>query len=297
MPRVGVDHEEAGRQAAEHLLDRGLRHFGFVGYPDHAFSLGREEGFRGRVEGAGYGMGSYHAPASSNIDPTGLWGWDDGLQGWLSDLPRPVGILASHDIQGVQVSEACLRGGLRVPEEVAIVGVDDDDLLCEMARPSLSSVALPGERIGHEAARLLDLLLTGSGSPAPKANLRLPPLGVVARGSSDVLAIDDVDVAAAVRFIRSHSQEPIRVVEVLDEVSVSRRSLERRFRGALGRGIGEEIRRSRIERAKRLLSETEMPILHVATNSGFSEAKHLSVGFRQVTGMTPTEYRRRSRAR
>jgi len=297
IPRVGVDHEAAGCQAADHLLDRGLRHFGFFGYPDHAYSIGREEGFRLRVEAAGYRVESYYAPNPSNIDPTGLWRWDDELQRWLSGLGRPVGILASNDVQGVQLSEACRQEGLRVPDEVALVGVDNDDLLCEMSRPSLSSVALPGERIGHEAARLLDLLMTVPESIDQIPSLRLPPLGVMTRGSSDMLAIGDVDVTAAVRFIRSHSHEPIRVVDVLDVITVSRRSLERRFRAALGRGIGEEIRRSHMERAKGLLSETEMPISLVATNSGFSEPKQLSAVFRQEMEMTPTEYRRRSRAR
>lgn len=297
MPRVMADHEQVGRLAASHLLDRGLRHFGFFGYTDHAFSTGREAGFRSEVGRAGRRVSSYLSDDPLHPEPTGLWRWDDGLQRWLVGLPRPVGVLASHDIQGVQVSEACRRAGLRVPDEVALLGVDDDDFFCEVARPSLSSVALPGERIGYEAARMLEELLGGRDRRRRPRTLLLPSPGVVTRRSSDVLAIEDGDVAAAVRFIRAHALGPIGVPDVLEAVPASRRSLERRFRGALGRGLGQEIRRVRIEKAKGLLSGSEMPIAQVATNSGFSEAKHLSTMFRRETGLTPTEYRTRSRAR
>ena len=297
FPRVGVDHVAVGRLAATHLLERGFRHFGFVGYPDHAFSVGRESGFRTTLEAAGCRLISYHQRDPEHRDPTGLWEWDDGLRRWLAGLPRPVGILASHDPQGVELSEACRQAGLRVPEEVALVGVDNDDLLCELARPALSSVALPAERIGFEAARLLDQLLTRPRARSVGQPLLLAPLGVVTRRSSDVLAIDDPEVAAAVRFIREHAYEPIQVKDVLGEVPVSRRTLERRVRAALGYGIWEEIRRAHMERGRALLAETEMPMSEVAKHAGFSDARQLSVVFRQETGLTPTDYRRQFRAR
>jgi LacI family transcriptional regulator len=297
MPRVMADHEQVGRLAAEHFLDRGLRHFGFFGYTAHTFSIGRQEGFRREAGRAGCRVETYLSNDPLHPEPTGLWRWDDGLERWLVGLPRPVGVLASHDIQGVQLSEACRRAGLRVPDEVALLGVDDDDLFCELARPSLSSVALPGERIGYEAARMLEDLLTGHRRRTPRRTLLLPSPGVVTRQSSDMLAIGDEDVAVALRFIRAHAHGPMGVAEVLGAVAVSRRSLERRFRAALGRGLGEEIRRVRIEKAKALLSGTEMPIAQVATNAGFSETKHLSTVFRRELEVTPTEFRRRSRAR
>jgi LacI family transcriptional regulator len=293
FPRVMVDHEAVGRMAAEHLLDRGLRHFGFVGYPDHAFSVGRETGFRQEIERAGFAVSIYHARVSWRRDPTGLWRWNSSLTRWLAALPRSVGIFASHDPQGVQVSEACRLAELRVPDDVAIVGVDDDDLLCELARPSLSSVALPSEQIGVEAAALLERLLAGH--PPPAGPLLLPPRGVVVRQSSDILAIADPDVAAAVRFIRDHGSLPIRVADVLDAVPVSRRGLERRFRKALRRGIWEEIRRSHLERGKALLAGSELPMSDVARRAGFSDSRQLSVVFRQETGLTPTAYRRQFR--
>ncbi len=294
FPRVVVDHVQVGRAAAEHLLDRGLRRFGFVGYADHDFSLGREAGFREVIERSG-GQLTIHRARAAHLDPTGLWQWDQGLERWLGALERPIGVLASHDIQGVQVSEACRRLGLKIPDDVALVGVDDDDLLCEMARPALSSVRLPAMRIGFEAATILDRLMARPGRPARPGAFLLAPLGVAARGSSDLLAIDDVEVAAAARFIRTHALEPIQVRDVVAVATVSRRSLERRFQAILGRGLWEEIRRVRMDRARELLAGTETPIGRIAVQAGFSEAKLLSTAFRQETGMTPSEYRRRHR--
>ena len=194
FPRVSVDHVLVGRMAAEHLLDRGFRHFGFVGYPDRDFSIGRERGFREQVEIAGCSVASFYESDMDELDPTGLWSWNPELPPWLESLPKPTAVFTSHDIQGVKVSEACRLAGLSVPEAIGILGVDDDDLLCEMTRPSMSSVALPSERIGFEAAALLDRLLRRS--KPPKRPLLLPPREVVARQSTDILC-DGFDRAEA----------------------------------------------------------------------------------------------------
>ena len=299
VPRVGVDHVAVGRLAAEHLLDRGIRQFGFVGYSDHAFSIGREEGFRTTLQTAGCQVFSYHVADHTKHDPTGLWQWNDELSRWLNALPRPVGILASHDPQGMELCEVCRHIGLRVPEEVALIGVDNDDLLCELSRPSLSSVALPAERVGFEAARLLDSLLTrprGKGRATQPAFL-LPPQGVVTRVSTDLMAIDDVEVAAALRFIRQNAHQSIQVKDVLSKIPVSRRTLERRVRETLGRGVSEEIRRAHLERGKSLLADTDMSMSEVARHAEFSDQRQLSVVFREETGLTPTAYRRQFRKR
>src|SRR5262245_38055353 len=241
VPRVIVDHAEVGRQAARHLLERGVRRFGFVGYPRHEFSIERERGFREVVTGAGWPLTSFRERTHRVQDPTGIWSWNRPLMDWLESLPRPVGVLASNDVQGAQVSEYSRQLGYRVPDDVAVVGVDDDDLLCDLSRPSLSSVALPGERIGYEAAMLLDKWLNGA---LPKqTTIVLPPAGVVVRQSSDLLAVPDHSVSAAVRFIHEHANRPLRVADVLREVPVARRALERRFRKWLQRSISEEIRR------------------------------------------------------
>jgi len=176
-----------------------------------------------------------------------------------------------------------------VPEDVAVVGVDNDDLLCELARPSLSSVIVPAERVGYEAAALLDRLLAGN--KPPRDPLLIPPPGVVSRKSSDVLAIDDPVVAQAVRFLRDSAHLPLRVSDVLRAVPVSRRALERRFQAVLGRGLAKEIRRLHVNQAKQLLANSELPMQTIAERCGFSSQYHFSRTFRKAVGTTPTAYR------
>lgn len=295
FPRIVVDHEEVGRMAARHLLSAGVTQFGFVGFPQHAFSIGREQGFRSEVELAGHKVAVFHDQQRRAGDPDGLWRWNPAMLDWLRSLPTPVGILASNDIQGLQVSEYCRQIGVRVPEEIAIVGVDDDDLLCNLARPSLSSVALPGERLGYEAAGMLEQLMMGK--RLKEQHRQLPPVKLRIRQSSDIQAIPDADVAQAVRFIRDHASEPIRVSDILKAVPTSRRSLERRFRKLLQRGVSEEIRRVHLDLAKALLVDTDLSMTRIAECAGFTDGRQLSIVFRQATGLTPTVWRHQFRPR
>jgi LacI family transcriptional regulator len=207
-------------------------------------------------------------------------------------LTKPVGILASNDIPARDLAEMCRQVGLRVPDEVALVGVDNDRLQCGLAFPPLSSVAIPAERIGYEAARLLDRLM--SGRRPPKKPLLLSPLHVVTRQSTDTVAIDDRDVATALTFVRHHAAENVTVAAVAKCAGVGRRVLERKFRSLLGTTVLTEIRRTRVQYAKELLSHTDLPIQLIATRTGFSGPQRLSLAFRQITGMAPSEYRRRS---
>jgi LacI family transcriptional regulator len=289
-PRVGTDDWRCGQIAAEHLLDRGFRHFAFVGHWDHFYSVTREAAFRDRIGKAGFEVLSYHEARRQPFEPLGrLWSLDERISRWMKNLPRPIGIFASNDIWGMQLTEVCRQAGLRVPEDVAILGVDNDDLLCELARPALSSISVPAERIGIEAATMLERLLKGKA--VTREPVLFPPSGVFPRRSSDVLAIADPEVAAAVRFIRDQGHRPLQTRDVLAAVPISRRSLERRFQASLGRTPHDEIRRVHVEHACRLLTETDLPMRAVAERSGFSDAKQLSVIFRQVLGQTPTAYR------
>jgi LacI family transcriptional regulator len=294
FPRVVVDHEAVGRLAAEHLLEQGLTSFGFVGYAPHEFSRGRERGFRRAVEAAGRTVAIFHDRGQRLSDPNGLWRWNPAMLAWLKSLPLPAGVFASHDTQGVQLSEYCRQLALRVPDDVALVGADDDDLLCNLARPSLSSVALPGERIGYEAATMLEARLSRKRRIEQRT---LPPVRLVVRPSSDIQSIPDPEVAKAVRYIRDHADQPLRVRDVLRAAPASRRSLERRFRKWLSRGVSEEIRRRHLERARTLLSESDLPMSRVAELSGFTDSRQLSIVFRQATGQTPTAWRQQFRSR
>lgn len=294
FPRVGVDNDHVGRLAAAHFLERGLRHFGFVGPSDHLYSADRHAAYCQVLREAGHAVACHFTPANLPFDPLGRrWDLDRDVYRWLRALPRPMGLFAPTDDWGIQVAEACRHVGLRVPEDAALLGVDDDDLACELMRPRLSSVIVPAERIGYEAAALLDRLLAREAPPAKP--VLIPPTGVATRRSTEILAIEDEDVVSAVRFIREHAHLPLRVPDVLRQVSVGRRTLERDFHKALGWGVGEEIRRAHLERAKRLLARTELPMKAVAEQAGFSDFRHMAVVFRRGEGQAPTAYRRQMR--
>jgi LacI family transcriptional regulator len=294
FPRVGVDNAGVGRLAAAHFLERGLSRFGFIGPPDYLFATERGVAFCEAVREAGHAAACYEGQAHLSYDPLGQrWDLTPAVRRWLRALPKPVGVFVPNDLWGVQVAEECRRADLRVPEDVALLGVDNDDLYCELTRPPLSSIILPAEQVGYEAAALLERLLAGKAPP--REPILLPPTGVATRRSSEVLAVDDEDVVAAVRFIREHAHLPLRVADVLRQVPVARRTIERRCRVVLGRGLGQEIRRAHLELARRLLAVTDLPLKVLAEQAGFSDFRHMAVVFRQELGLTPSAYRRRMR--
>lgn len=290
LSEVVSDSHAAGRMGAEHLIEKGFRHYAYVG-TERVWSRRREAGFRERLAEADLEPRVYQPPRSRRSR-----GWDGEeprLTRWLSRLPRPAGVMACNDERGRQVLEACRSAGLTVPEEVAVVGVDDDELLCELADPPLSSVSLNAEAGGYRAAALLDLMMRGR-SPSPR-RLLVEPLRVVTRRSTDIVALDDPEVAAAVHFIQDHAADGIVVDDVVRQVLVSRRALEQRFRQVTGRTPHAEILRVRLDRACRLLLETEQPVQRVAEASGFGSPSYLSQVFRKYLGTTPAGYRRRHR--
>jgi LacI family transcriptional regulator len=291
FPNVRVNNDLVGQLAAQHFLDRGLRHFAFVGQVGQLVSDEREVAFRKALAAGGHPLACYHDRATRPFDPSGRrWPLDRGVLRWLRSLSKPIGILAQNDLWGMRLAEACRQIDMRVPEDVALLGVDNDDLYCELSRPTLSSVVLPSQRIGVEAAALLERLLEGA--PPPAEPILMPPVGIVTRRSTEVLAIDDADVVAAVRLIRESAHVPLRASDVLKEVQLGRRTLERRFRQHLGRGVSEEIRRVHLERARRLLIETTAPMKSIAQQAGFSDFRHMAVVFRQELGMSPSKYRK-----
>ena len=291
ISEIRADSHNAGRLAAEHLLERGFTHFGFCGYQGRIWSERRQAGFCRCLEERQLSCDVYEPPRRQF--PLS-WRREQSLvTAWLRSLPKPVGIMACNDLRGRQVIESCLQAGFRVPDDVAVVGVDEDRLQCDLAYPPLSSVALNLERAGYQAAELLDGLMSGRIKRAQR--ILVEPTWVIPRRSTDVVAIEDQHVAAAVRFIRDHFARAITVDEVVGEVGISRRSLEIRFARHLGRSIREEIQRVRLAWGKRLLAETDLSAEKIAELSGFSSTSYLSSVFRRELGMTLREYRRRLR--
>lgn len=294
VPLVEADHAKIGHLAAEYFLNRGFRHFGYFGSSWTGFSKDREAAFRERLAEHGFSVRSCYAEYLPRPPVAESWkGVDVKVRSWLRGLPKPVAILSSNDIPARELAEMCRLLDLHIPEQVALLGVDNDELECHLCTPVLSSIALPSERIGYEAAKMLHQMM--GRRPPRNLEIFLPPLQVVSRQSTDTLAIQDSDVAAALTFIRNHAHEGIGVDSILKELPLSRRVLERKFRDHLGRTVLAEIRRVRLEFVKALLIETDLPMPTIAARAGFSGARRLAVVFRQIIGITPTAYRDQSK--
>lgn len=287
---VGASNDEEGvaAAAAEHLQGRGLRRWAFCGWDDGTrWEERRRAAFAAAAARSGATLAAYARPRRA---ADRAWAREQKrLAAWLRGLPRPCGLFASNDARARHVLEAARLAGLRVPEDLAVVGVDDDETLCELSDPPLTSVALNTERLGWEGAALLDRLMRGRRPPA--SEIVVAPLGVVARKSSDILAMADPHVVAAARWMREHLAEPLRVADVLQAAGCSRKTLEVRFKASLGRTPHEELQRLRLERVKRLLVETDWPLKRVAAQSGFTYVENLHAAFRRAEGATPSAWR------
>ncbi len=289
LPWVETDDAQISRLAAEHLLERGFKNFAYCGDARFNWSVWRESHFRAQIEAAHHRVHLFRPKVAS----ANLGAQVGELRRWLQALPKPIGIMACYDIRGQQVLDACRSAQLAVPGEVAVIGVDNDALLCELASPPLSSVIPNTHRTGYEAAALLDRLMTGKRVPA--APHLIVPLGVAARQSTDVLAVDDRDIARAVQFIREHACAGINVGDVLRAVPLSRRVLEQRFQRLLGRTPREEILHVRLNRVQQLLAETDLPLYLIAERTGFDHVEYLSVVFKRETGHTTSDFRAAAR--
>lgn len=289
LPLLRSDDHAIGRLAAEHLLERGFRRFTFCGYRDTAWSRMRQEGFAAALKPHGEWCGVYESSWDGPRSHQRGEHEYEAIGRWLSRLPRPLGVLACNDARGYQVLETCQRINADVPDEIAVLGVDDDELLCSVCRPPLSSVRPDPERIGYEAAALLDRLMAGA--KPPQHEILIEPIGVTPRQSSDALALDDPNLAAALRCIRDHACEGITVPEVLKQVPLRRIELERRFRRLLGYSPQAEIRSVQLKRVKQLLAETDLSLAQIARMAGYKHPEYMSVVFKRLTGETPGHYR------
>jgi LacI family transcriptional regulator len=289
LPRIASDMAAIGRSAADHLLRRGFSRLAYCGFEGEAWCDARLAGVAERG-----------APVSVLRTPwRGLrehaWQRERDLIGeWLRDLPRPLGVVACNDVRGHHVLDACRTLGLAVPEEVAVIGVDNAETFCALCDPPLTSVVPNAQRIGYEAADLLHRLMRGE--PAPPGTLLVPPRGVATRQSTDSVAIEDAVVARAARFIRENAHRPIGVEDVLARTGVSRSTLERRFRAALDHSPHDEILRARLKRVKTLLKETDWTLARIAEASGFDHPEYMMVQFKRETGQTPSQWRSTDRS-
>jgi LacI family transcriptional regulator len=297
LPLIFNDHPAIGRMAAEHLLERGFTHFAFIGHPGIYWSEGRCQGFAATVAQAGCTCSEFRGTGKTRRRYH-QQSWEremDQVADWVRRLPKPVGIMAANDFRAVQLLDACRRADIAVPEAAAVIGVDDEEVACELATPPLSSVVPDARRIGFEAAALLDVLIRGE--PPPFREKYIPPRGIITRQSTDVTAIQDPVIAAALRFIRQRACAGANVGDLLRHLDVSRSVLQRRFRRQLGRSIHDVIAAVRIERAKTLLAETALPLSAIAERAGLNHPEYLSAVFRQTVGMTPGAFRRAMRSK
>jgi LacI family transcriptional regulator len=286
-----TDDVQIGRMAAEYFIGRNFRNFAFFGYRNICWSQTRGQSFSERLAKAGFTAKSLTQSGLEPMSTRSKRSDRSSLGEWLHSLPKPIAIMACNDDRALDVCDACRTIGLHIPHEVAILGVDNDDLVCELANPPLSSIAVNNERAGYEAAALLDQLM--SGKKDVEKHITAIPTHIVTRQSTDIFAVADPEVAKALRFVQQHSTEDIHVDDVVGAVPLSRRVLESRFRKAVDRSILSEIRRARVEQVVQMLVETNLPISEIAKSLSYSGIEHIARYFRREKGMSLIEYRRR----
>jgi LacI family transcriptional regulator len=290
IPFIGSDNPKVAEIGAQHLLERGYQHFAFCGFASEELKgfHTRGECFKSIIEGAGFSCDVYSFARAAR--QTRSWERDQQqLAKWISKLPKPAGIMSANDDLGFLVLDACQRTQVRVPDEVGVLGVDNDDFLCDLSVPKLSSIRINTEETGYRAAQFLDDWMQTGIQPALGSGV--PPKGLVVRESSDALATDDQPVIQAANYIRDNACNGIDVGDVIQQIGISRTSLESRFKKVLRHTMHEEIHRVRIERAKELLSDTDLPIKWIAQESGFKSPQYLTRMFRAATGATPADFR------
>lgn len=294
-PKLGVTNVKGdefldGRMAADHFLDCGLRQFAYFSYVEAWWNDLLRDAFRKVLADRGYDCHIYHPMTRQRNVSVWHEGQRPGLIKWLRSLPRPIGIYTPSDLHSVCLLDMCMELNIAVPEEIAILGRGNDAVICDTVHPTLSSLDLNSPRVGYEAAGMLDRMMAGK--PVEDV-VRIPPSHVVVRQSTDLIAIEDADVAQAVRYIRQFACKGIDVARVVEEVGLSRRTLEMRFCRCLGRSPKAEILRVQIEHAKMLLARTDNTSESIARKCGFSSLEYFTTAFRRMVGMKPQVYRKR----
>ncbi len=291
FPTISFDNDAIGKMAAAHLLEHQLDRFAFIGPKEWGYSVLRCNSFAKKIaEQDAPCTKCWIRPASTSKQLNETWIESSHYLEAIKQLQPPVGVFASNDRVGYGILQACRQLELRVPEDICLVSVDNDEILCNLAHPNLSSISLSGEEFGFKAAAMLDAQMQNK--PLDNNNVVIPPQGVVLRNSSDFLTVDDRYVADALRYIRNHSGRFIDVSDVMSVMPISRRSLERRFLDFVGHGVYKEISRCHVERAKELLEQTDWPVSRIARESGFNSTNRFEDTFRKETGTSATTFRK-----
>jgi len=295
LSRIVCENRPIGQQAADYFLGKKFRHFAFIGeVNDASWSEERRDVFCERLRQEGFSCRVYPRLGQAARRDFGVE--QRALCDWLKALPKPVAILAANDVRGRQVLDSCLKAGVAVPQAAAVLGVDNDELLCETTNPQMSSIQMNSEQAGFEAARVLDGMMRGIRREAPRQTIITYGFSsLVTRQSTETVQISDALVACALQFIRINAGITVKVEDLVRHLHVSRRSLETRFKTVMGRTVYAEIMRVRLERVQTLLRETPMTIEAIAESCGFASASHLGTVFRSHFGKTLSAFRRQTR--
>ncbi len=294
IPKIRPDNHAAGHMGAEHFLERGFQHFAFCGLTE-SWARERAAGFMEALGLAGKSCSIFEDDYRM-VDPKYDEEQQTLIQKWLADLPRPLALMACNDLRALQVVGACRKAGYLVPDEIAVLGVNNDYLRCAFGNPPLSSVATDRQLAGYRAAELLDQMML-AGKHTGNDDIRIDPIRVVVRQSTDVLAIEDRVTCAAIHYIRQFACRDITAEDVARHVGVSRHVLERKFRHLLGHSAHTEIRQIQIARIKQLLVETDLPLKNIADLVGIVHTEYVNVMFSRHVGVTPGMYRREHQPR
>jgi LacI family transcriptional regulator len=294
-PMVETDPEAVGQMAASFFLQAGFTRFAFCGYPGIYFSDGREKAFAHLLKSRGASCDCYSPSAKVRkchdlfLRERGGMEYEKDLTHWLRQLPKPIAIFACNDIRGQQLLNACRDCGVQAPEEVTVLGVDNDHLICEMSHPTLSSISPDTEAIGRHAAEALDQLMLRQ--PRPQVRQSLPPSRIVERQSTDIVPDPHPLISKATHLIRDGACTGLTVELLCDQMNLGRTHLDTLFRTRLGRTVAKEIGRVRLNRARRLLLDTDLPLSQVARQSGFLTLPHFCRVFKRETSFSPTQFR------
>ena len=290
IPNITADYIGTGRMAARYYIERGFRHFGFFGFSHVCWSDERLEGFRQEIEAAGYGDSLY---TYNMQDIDNLWYYErDQLSRWLRSIPKPIGVMACDDNQGNNLVEACHAAGIKIPYELSVMGVDNDELLCSLGSTPLSSIQVNIEEGGYKTAELIERRVLDPDTPLE--NIVMRPVKIVGRISTASFATNDVQIQKAVKFIHQNDMRKISVEDVMEKVALSRRLLERRFKSVTGQTLYQYITDLKMKRFAQMMLDSDEPLISIAIALGETDTKSISRRFKQIYGCNPAQWREKN---